>query len=202
MKKIERLKPKGKRTMFSASVANELIDKLNMLLGLREGTGIKLTFSDAGPVIELSDAIQKSLALKGNGAGDDSLDDGQGPGPLRWRGEWDQVIADAGGYDRNDIVIHRSASAIDAGNKAGTYISVIDAPSAEPSEDVSTAQVQWRTFAKGSWSQLRIGSSSPAGSIYLDSDACNGLVLSVREIDVCDEGVPRKMLVIGSEVYD
>lgn len=202
MKRLKRVVEGSTDTMLSASRANELIDAINALLNMRPGKGIKISKADSGFVIELTDALQEGLALKGDGEGGEGVEGGQAPGALRWRGEWDSTVAAVGGYSKNDIVIHRSDAAIDSGTKAGTYIAIADKPLIEPFEDEIEEQTQWRTFAKGSWGKLRIGSVDNPGSIFLDEDHCFGRLVRVREIDVCDGGISRKMLVLASEIYD
>lgn len=178
MKKIENLVAGGGRTLLSASVGNELINAINTLGGIRPGKGIKISKADAGFEIELSDQLQKSLVLNGNSSGSDTPDseddEGQGPGALRWRGQWSSTKT----YERNDIVIHKTTAAINDGTQAGTYILIADENSGtEPDEVDATVQAIWKTFAKGAWTKLVLydsdGDPTTDTSITLDGSTGN-----------------------------
>lgn len=54
--KLKRLEEDGERTMFSATVANELIDIVNALRALHVTNG-KVTWSDARVVIDFSGSV-------------------------------------------------------------------------------------------------------------------------------------------------
>ena len=155
----------SQRTAFKASVMNEFVDAMNSLLSMRGDKGIKVTFSDSGPVIELTEALQRGLALTGDGVGGKGVEDGQGEGPMRWRGEWVATKT----YAINDIVIYRSSSAISGPDKAGTYIAAASNINSEPLEAAAASQADWKTFAKGSWDRLYLYNSSGSRKITLDS---------------------------------
>lgn len=196
---IKRFIAKGRRNILSAKVANTLVDAINSLLRMREGKGIKITHADSGPVIELSDALQERLAMKGDGEGGEGMKDGQAEGALRWRGEWDNEKL----FKKNDITIYRSASAIAAGDKAGTYIALVDNDDSKPFEAPAANQTTWRTLGKGAWERLVLGGEpgSGEGSVDINIDDMLGKDLTVRELDYCDGGVLKKVMVVASAPY-
>lgn len=199
MRKIPKVRAGSGRTMLSASLANQVIEVCNMILAMRPGPGLKVSLADTNIVIELSDELQRGLALKGDGEGGDGVAGGQGPGALRWRGEW----SSAEQYQRNDLVIHRTDAALVSGNKAGTYIALVDNEDEEPEEKPFADQDTWATFSKGAWDYLKIGDpDTDAGNVVLDQAQCFGRTIRLREIDVCDSGVARKMIILASEIYD
>lgn len=153
-----------------------------MILAMRPGKGLKITPADSGIVVELDDALQEGLALKGDGEGGDGVKDGQGPGALRWRGQW-SATAD---YLRNDIVIRATAAEIATGTQAGTYICVRDTingiaadndtePGSAPNRGQDTySNPRWKKFAIGEWSKFVIKGTASTGSnhtITIDADA-------------------------------
>ncbi len=112
------------------------------------------------------------------------------------------------------------------GHKAGTYIALQDIPAPDPLESNPApgepdATGQWETFARGAWHYLTVKPTDPTkdfgvemdgrGSMFikggisnftatLDSDQLRANASWV-EIDVCDNGVPKKMQVLGTPPY-
>ena len=156
MKKINLFQEGSDDTLLSASRASEIAAVCNMVLAMRPGKGIKISHAESGIVVELDDALQEGLALKGDGAGGEGMEGGQAPGSLRWRGEFNYKTRD---YKANDLV-YASNGQLRVGsglhNVVGHYgffiasadIEYGDVPGSE-SGTYSADESNWVPFTKG-----------------------------------------------------
>lgn len=166
MKSIKPLVADSPDTLLSASRANELISAINALLNMRPGKGIKISKADSGFVVELDDALQEGLALKGDGEGGEGVKDGQAPGALRWRGEYNYLTKD---YKANDLVfakneLLRVGSGLHTviGHK-GLFIATKDASQGDVPG--ASAESQYYTAASA-WTPFLMGYARPPFSAY------------------------------------
>lgn len=214
MNEIPLLQPGGRRTLLSASVANDLIRGLNAIRRMRGRNGVRVVIADGGIVVEGDGTSQ--APVEGGGGG------GSGGGGLIWGGEWNGASI----YDAGTIVIRSSESALADGNIAGSYISKIDVPGGSPGPNEAGGSTYWETFAQYSSdvfvcsrgdTEIRIDVRASVGlpeiviesnralhtgaRVVISLDDLAGKYARFIEVDVCDAGVAKKMLVLGTDPY-
>jgi hypothetical protein len=116
-------------------------------------------------------------------------------GGLNWRGEWDAGET----YAIDDVVIRKSDADYEDGTVAGTYVAIAQA---NPGDIPVHGDGQWELLSKSHFDRLLIkGGDDDGGYVDVDSSAANGKVLRVQEIDTCENGIPRKRMIIASDPY-
>lgn len=180
-----------------------------------------LSFCQASRVVESPD-IKPIITSRGtalrlvrkNGAGVVSLN---------FRGEWSAGET----YSEGDVVIYGSSlnlSVLSDGKKAGTYIANQDIAPEDNQEPGEPNSGSWSTFARFATPTFAVAAgtsntpkilmvadlesprqvftaSNTTGRITIDLAHANGKAIAIREIGVCVNGVNKKMLVLGSEIY-
>lgn len=223
--KIELFEAGDSRTLLSAAVANELVRSLNALLAIRGANGITVTKSDGNFVLSIDpDQLPKppdeSTDPAGGGGGGGSI--------ISFRGEWnttdnyeiDDIVYRAAEID----FLNGQAGAFIA--KAGNVNSEPPSPGLGEAENDD-----WKLFVPlqypheywldpenvDRYTEIDRGklvvTSEDGGNVYtvtidprVDVQTARGLgspsiELKIREVFVCDDGVEKKMLVIGSAPY-
>lgn len=106
------------------------------------------------------------------------------------RGNWDYLkVADS-------IVLDGAGEEVAVTDGAGIY-TTIQPDRIQQQNSGGTTIFSWSMVGE----QLAIVFSN-GGTVNINVGGVAGRTVTMREIDVCDNGLPRKMLVLGSEVYD
>lgn len=183
--------------------ANWAIRVLNAVAGIRAGKGIVIVKAESGIVISWDpDSTGETKEVSTPSAGG-------GGGSISFQGEWDSGTD----YSVNDIVIISDATSLLTGIKAGTFIAIDDVPAGNaPPQLPNVTNAYWDTLAKGAWHEwaMAVETSSSLHHVTVTLDPYNDVygagfgadrTIKFREIVVCDSGVEKKMLVLGSETY-
>lgn len=211
-KQLQPLEPGSDRTMFSASVANEVIRAVNALLMLQgaRDSGLTVTVSDSNVIIDVD---PQKLRDKIN------VTEGGGGGGNPWPVPWDS----GSGYTVNDSVIRETTGDINDGTLAGTYyaLQTMDAATnAAHPPGVPGSEDYWAKVARGAWGKLvfrTTGSASKkitvdvtttqpvitvtngARSAIIDmADLEDGDEARFREVQICQDGVTKSMKVLAT----
>lgn len=217
-RKIREFIPRSKRSLLSAIEANLIVRAVNCFLGMRAGKGIVIKRAEAGFVI--------SLDPNSKGENTDDINDKPGAGggaSVNFRGEWNNTD----NYTPGDVVWRASEANLAIG-KGGTFLCTAANTNQEP-PDAGTGTYSnafWEIFAPfQAWHDFWIDPAGANGqtevkggtvSVMLDNTGTpnfvkidkadvpvgvTGKTIKIREIVVCDAGVEKKMLVLGSETY-
>lgn len=196
----------------SATWLNQLIAVANCIALARHGTGIRITKSAGGMVIELDDETKKKLEEITPGGG----------GSISFRGEYNTGTA----YLEGDVVIAWSKAHQTAGT-AGTFICLADNTGQPLPVGEAYDTAYWATLSRGHWDRievrdhntetqgattinggrvrLQVGASGPYVAMddtYAGYDAdLDGKVFTLRIVDVCEDGVNKKMGILATEPW-
>lgn len=208
--RIKRFVANSRRTLLSATTANEIVDPLNCLLGLRGVSGAKVTWADTGPVVSLDKNTIPPDWPQGEGS----------TGTVNWKGDW---AADVN-YVEGDVVIRPTATAMDV-QKAGTFICIADHINQEPPAGETMNNSYWETFARGHWVRIvakdGFGKTDILGgriTIEMDAEsppttvdlgrvnaipaALVGKTFKPQVWDICVDGVMKKIGVITTDPWE
>lgn len=211
--KLQRFEAGSGDTLLSASRANQLVDVLNAFLALTGRNGIKVTISEGNAVIEYTGNVDATAPVVGGGGG------GGEEGTWTLFGDWvDQA------FDKDVVVTYFDAAALANGNVAGSYLSLQAVPMGTAAPGTAGTEAYWKLLAPyhsgrflykngatkqidlnangtGTLPELLLVDTPSTGRIHIKVSDAAGREIKLREVNVCDSGVQKKMLVLGSEVY-
>ena len=208
------------RTLFSASVANQLIYAINRLLNMQGVNGIEIKRSEANITI----GFTGKMPAGGGG----TPGDGEGTW-LSFGGDWDP----AEDYAVGTIVKVDQADDLASGIIAGDYVALTDNLHGTPKPGTPGAEEFWELFSRGNWSLLVLSQiEAPAKAIEFDADGgiggmdglpgitlvadrmnpsstqclirltdIAGQIAKFREVTACVGGVAKRMKILATEPY-
>lgn len=212
--KLERFSEGSPDTLLSASRANQIVDVINALLGMRGENGIRVVFADGNVVIEFTGDVRPGSTATGGGGG------GEGTAWTLY-GEWTDIA-----FDANVVVTLTNADAIADGDRAGAYLSLQAVPMGTPEPGTSGAETYWKLLAPyfsdamtyntgnqqvdvlsdgtGNEPEILMQTDKTVGSgskVRIRCSDLGGKEAIFREWDVCVAGVWKKALFLSTESY-
>lgn len=199
------------RTLLLSAEANKLVAGINALIRMRGEGGVKVTVADGNIVLSLTDAAAADTG--GGGTGD----------AWTFRGDW--VDQD---YAIDDVVIRDSSADIADASVGGTYLAIDTVPTGTPGPGETGSAAFWVLIARGNWERLKFrfpgvgivdidtrGTESGSGgqaqilitsevdtaSCLIRLDDLDGKEAKFRQVAVCDGGVAKYMIVLGTAAY-
>lgn len=209
---IEPVQAGKRRTMLSATLANQVIRTCNAFLRMRGENGIKVTMAAGGAVVEIDPAFFERLGDPG--AGDEVNQGGPGgDGNMNYLGAWDTDAA----YSVLDVVTS------DATAMEGLYICYAPTDTADDKPGTGNWEDHWtligRIFEQSIHLKngtdevvIDISGATAANKLIQITNGSDSIelrpedmvgkgVAKMREMDVCDAGVAKKAMILASTTY-
>lgn len=213
MQQIALLEPGGSRTLLSAETGNELIRALNAWQNAVGKNGIDVKVADGNVVLSFTGNSTSSPNSGGVGSGD----------AWTFRGDWVNQA-----YNLDDVVIVDTAANIESADVAGTYLAILDVPLDTPAPGTTGSETFWSLLSRGNWQRLKfrfpgigvvdidcrgteltsggqprvlITSEVDTSSVSLSLADLGGHSVRFRPVGVCENGIAKTMIVLGSTSY-
>lgn len=223
---IERLKEDDSdRTMFSSAVANEAIDRINMMLRGRCIWPLQMTWSDAGPVWSidktfLSSSFNPNQNQEPTQQNTGSNQTGSFSGSIQWKGQWKSNVS----YSKFDVVRKNTVEDYKAGAYyVGSWICVKECIGGiEPTQDDNENwevfspiphylyklgngygnQITLDTMIENQQDKAKIVVEQTAGvkesSVTIDINDTAGKEIKLNPVTGCENGQPASRIFLDS----